>query len=177
MNHEVETNKGKWMKAANKYKQELGLTWEDIRTLDKKSLKKVVREWDNQKWRNNLEEKPTLKWYKQGKQSIQYDQCYTNSIGSNFLAKARTNILQVEEYMHRRNRNHDKVCRLCDLEDEDLQHFLVTCPILEQKRDREIIESWRNIDKQKQTVDIMFKEKRYDRTGNILKKCGDIEKT
>ena len=81
MEHEVETNKGKWMKAANKYKQELGLTWENIRMLDKKSLKKVVREWDNQKWKNNLEEKPTLKWYKQGKQSVQYDQCYTNSIG------------------------------------------------------------------------------------------------
>ena len=36
MDHEVETNKGKWMKAVNKYKQELGLTWEDIRTIDKK---------------------------------------------------------------------------------------------------------------------------------------------
>ena len=31
MNHEVESNKGKWMKAANKYKQELGLTWEEIK--------------------------------------------------------------------------------------------------------------------------------------------------
>ena len=149
MDHEVETNKGKWMKAANKYKQELGLTWENIRMLDKKkSLKKVVREWDNQKWRDDLEEKPTLKWYKQGKPSIQYDQCYTNSISSNYLAKARTNTLQVEEYMHRRNINHDKTCRFCVLEEEDLQHFLVTCPTLEQKRDREIMES---VEKHKQT--------------------------
>ena len=37
MDHEVETNKGKWMKAANKYKQELGLTWENIRILTRKT--------------------------------------------------------------------------------------------------------------------------------------------
>ena len=125
-------------------------------------------------WRNDLEEKPTLKWYKQGKPSIQYDQCYTNSISSNYLAKARTNTLQVEEYMLRRNRNHEKTCRLCGLEEEDLQHFLVTCPALEQKRDREIMESWRNINKQKQTVDILFNEKRYDKTGNMIKKNVEI---
>ena len=86
------------------------------------------------------------------------------------MAKARTNTLQVEEYMHRRNRNHEKTCRLCGLEEEDLQHFLVTCPALEQKRDREIMESWRNINKQKQTVDILFNEKRYDKTGNMIKR-------
>ena len=62
------------------------------------------------------------------------------------------------------------MCRLCGLEDEDIQNFLVTCPILGQKRDREIMESWRNIDKQKQTVDILFKEKRYDKTGNMIKR-------
>ena len=83
-----------------------------------------------------MENKPTLKWYKQGKKGIQYDQCYTNSLSSSYLARARTNTLQVEECIHRRNREHDKVCRLCGLEEEDLQHFLVKCPMLNQKRDR-----------------------------------------
>ena len=62
-----------------------------------------------------------------------------------------------------------KTCRLCGLE-EDLQHFLVTCPMLELKRDREIMEAWRNIDKQKQTVDILFNEKRFDKTGNMIRR-------
>ena len=96
--------------------------------------------------------------------------CYTNSISSDNLVKARMNTLQVEEYFYRRNRNHDKTCRLCGLEDEDLQHFLVTCPMLEIKRDREIMEAWRNIDKMKQTVDILFNEKRYDKTGSMIRR-------
>ena len=150
------------MRAANRYKQELGLTWEDLKTMERRNLKLAIRKWDSQKWREELEEKPTLKWYKQGKPNIQYDQCYTNNISSNYLAKARTNTLQVEEYLHRKNRNHNKTCKLCGLEDEDLQHFLVTCPMLEPKRDREIMETWRNLNKQKQTVDILFNEKRYD---------------
>ena len=32
------------------------------------------------------------------------------------------------------------------------------------------MESWRNINKQKQIVDILFNEKRYDKTGNMIKR-------
>ena len=61
--------------------------------MDRRNLKMKIREWDNQKWKEELEEKPTLKWYREGKPNIQYDLCYTNSISSNYLAKARTNTL------------------------------------------------------------------------------------
>ena len=98
MNHEIETRKGRWIKAANTYRQELGLSWEELRTMDRRSLKLKIREWDDQQWREELEVKPTLKWYKEGKPNIQYDLCYTNSISSSYLAKVRTNTLQVEEY-------------------------------------------------------------------------------
>ena len=116
-----------------------------------------------------VKSKPTLKWYNEGKHNIQYNMCYNNSISSNYLAKARTNTLHLEEYHARRNRNHNKACRLCGLEDEDLEHFLVVCPALENKRDREIMISLRNINKEKQTVDILFNEKRYDMTGGMIK--------
>ena len=72
-----------------------------LRDMDKKKLKTKIRNWDTQRWRNDMEEKPTLKWYKEGKKTIQYDQCYTNSLNSKIFARARTNKLQVEESMHR----------------------------------------------------------------------------
>ena len=110
------------------------------------------------------------------KKKIQYDQCYTNSPSSSYLAKARTNTLQVEEFIHRRNKNHDTVCRLSGLEQEDIQHFLVTCPMLNQKRDREIIESWRSRNKHRQTVNILFKEKRYSKVSHMIKRMWDYRK-
>ena len=85
-------------------------------------------------------------------------------------------MLQVEEFIHRRNRDHDKTCRLCGLEEEDIQHFLVTCPRLEQKRDREITECWRSNDKQKQTVDILFNEKRHSKVSQMIRRMWSSRK-
>ena len=106
---------------------------------------------------------PTLK------SKIQYDLCYSNSTNSDFLAKARTNTLHLEEYYARRNRDHDKTCKMCGLADEDLEHFLVICPALETKRDREIMGAWQSNDTKKQTVDILFNEKRFYKTGGMIK--------
>ena len=132
-------------------------------------LKIRIRDWVNQKWLEEVMHKPTLKWYREGKFNIQYDMCYNNSTSSDYLAKARTNTLHLEEYHARRNRNHDKTCRLCGQAEEDLEHFLVVCPSLETKRDREIMEVWQSNDTKKQTVDILFNEKIFDKTGGMIK--------
>ena len=158
MDHEKATGKGSWIKTANSYRMEIGVIWEEMLELDRRALKMRIREWDNQKWLEEEMNKPTLKWYREGKFNIQYDMCYNNSTSSDYLAKARTNTLHLDEYHARRNRNHDKTCKLCG-QAEDLEHFLVVCPALETKRDREIMEVWQSNDTKKQTVDILFNEK------------------
>ena len=115
-----------------------------------------------------MEEKETLKWYKEGKRKIQYDQCYRNGLNSKLLARARTNTLQVEEVIQRRCREHSKICRLCELEEEDLKHFVLRCPRLRSKRDRRVIEKWSNADTDKQLTDILFKEQDYTRLRQML---------
>ena len=84
--------------------------------------------------------KPFLKWYRIGKKNIGYEMCYRNDISSTYLAKARTNSLQLEEHIGRGIPNYDKTCKLCGEEEEDLEHFLIRCPELERKRNPEIIE-------------------------------------
>ena len=83
--------------------------------------------------------KPTLKWYREVKLHIWYYVCYRNNKNSEYLAKARTNSLQLEEHLGRGKRNYDKTCKLCSQEEEDLEHFLVKCPMLQCKRDGESI--------------------------------------
>ena len=131
--------------------------------INKKDMKNKVKDRDTRIWRENMEEKDTLKWYREGKRNIQYDQCYRNGLNSKLLARARTNTLKLEEVIHRRCREHDKTCRLCGLEDEDLKHFILKCPRLRNKRDRRLIEKWSNIDTDKQLTDILFKELEYTR--------------
>ena len=133
MEHDLVTNKGRWANMIQKYSQEIGIEQEELKILERKTLKEKIREKDTRVCEENMEEKETLKWYRRGKRKIGYEGCYRNSFSAKILAKARTNTLQVEEFIHRRNRNHSMICRLCGREEEDLKNFIITCPSLGEK--------------------------------------------
>ena len=67
MSHELETVKGRWAKAVNKFRQELGLNWNDLREINKKDMKTRIRDRDTRIWRTDMQEIDTLKWYREGK--------------------------------------------------------------------------------------------------------------
>ena len=70
MNHDIQTGKGEWVRTANDYRMRLEISWEDLRTIDKKNLKRKIIEWDMQQWLEDVLHKPTLQWYRQGKTNI-----------------------------------------------------------------------------------------------------------
>ena len=51
MLHEIETGKGQWIKMVNQYRNILGITWEEMKEIEKKDLKKRIREYDIKIWR------------------------------------------------------------------------------------------------------------------------------
>ena len=59
---------------------------------------------------------------------------------------------------------------MCNQEDENLEHFLVKCPLLECKRDIEVTGPWKNLTSEKQTAYILFKDKNYERNSDMVKK-------
>ena len=138
MNHETDTGKGQWIRTVNEYRVRLGISWIDFRGMEKKELKKRIREYDTQLWLEEMMHKPSLKWYRMGKKNIGYDMCYRNTVNSTYLAKARTNSLQLEDHIGRGILNYDKTCKLCEIE-EDLEQFLVRCTVLDIKRVPEIM--------------------------------------
>ena len=75
MKHDLETAKGRWAKTVDRYRQETGLSWNDMTEINKKDMKNKIKDRDTRIWRENMEEKDTLKWYKEDKRKIQYDQC------------------------------------------------------------------------------------------------------
>ena len=139
MNDTIDKGRGKWINTINEYRRELGLTWEKMREIDRKTLKEKIREYDTKIWLEGMDKKPVLKYYKLGKQKIEYDNCYRNNSHSAFLAKARTNSLQLEEHKGRGNQNYDTTCKLCGEEEEDIAHFLVKCKELEGERDSRLM--------------------------------------
>ena len=97
MEDTIQKKKGKWYKAIEEYRLELGLTWKELRKIDKPTLKKIVKDYDTVKWYEGMSKKQSLRFYIKEKSEIHYDLCYRNSINSTFYARARINALKLEE--------------------------------------------------------------------------------
>ena len=63
MNDAIRRRNGKWFNNVNSYRIELGLPWEELKNLDRKSLKKIIRDYDNECWAKGLSEKPATRFY------------------------------------------------------------------------------------------------------------------
>ena len=148
----------------------MGISWPEFRGMEKKELKKRIREYDTQLWMEEMLHKPSLKWYRIGKKNIGYEMCYRNTINSTYLAKARTNSLQLEEHIGRGVINYDKTCKLCETEEEDLEHFLIRCPELHTKRDPEIMSMTTDMTSEQKTNHILFENKQYSKVARMIKK-------
>merc|ERR1712179_546927 len=105
----------------------------------KEGVENMIVKYDTEKWKEEILHKPSMQWYRLGKRKIGYDHCYRNSKQSTYLAKARTNSLQLEDHLGRGIGNYNKTCKMCKLEDEILEHFPIKCPALQRKRDPTII--------------------------------------
>ena len=68
------------------------------------------------------------------------------------------------------------MCKMCGTEEEDLKHFLISCPRLRSKRNRELMRKWNNVDKDQQLVDILYNEKDYDRVRGMIKAMWNLRK-
>merc|ERR1712090_84472 len=131
---------GRWYKAVEEYRLELGITWNDLRNMDKPTLKTIVKEYDTIKWYEGMSKKPSLKFYIKEKGEIIYEQCYRNSISSTFYARARINSLKLEEQKGRKKENYNKNCKLCEEEVKDIVHFTTKCKKLEKVRNYDLLD-------------------------------------
>merc|ERR1711913_254446 len=131
MLHTIAKGKGRWYKAVNEYKDELKLSWDDLKTMDKAKLKNMIKIYDTYKWEEGMKEKISMRYYIQEKQKVKYEHCYRNNRNSLFYARARTNTIKLEDHKGRGLMGYDKTCKICKEGKEDLVHFIVNCKELE----------------------------------------------
>ena len=164
----IENEMGKWYRAVNGYRNELGISWEDLQNLDKPSLKKLVKTYDTSEWEKGMVGKVSLRFYIQEKSNIKYEHCYRNNANSLFLARARTNSIKLEEHKGRGIAGYDKTCKICKENIENIVHFLIDCKELEKVRDYNLIN--RDIQNSEERMrNLLFKDNRFQEIGNMIK--------
>ena len=117
--------RGKWYNAINEYREELELSWESLEDMDRPSLKRLIKLYDTEKWKDGMRKKTSLRFYGLEKKEIRYDLCYRNNNYSKFYARARINALKLEQHKGRGIKGYNKTCKLCE-EEENLVHFIGT---------------------------------------------------
>ena len=128
----------------------------------------MMRIYDTQLWKNNLEKKSKLRYYKEGKIKMRYENCYRNNVNSMFYARARLNSLKLEEAMGRGKPYYNKTCKVCGLEEEDLLHFIIKCPVLEKRRNYNILDI--NVEvPEERLIQFLYKQKNHQETGKMIK--------
>ena len=168
MEDTISKEKGKWYNAIEEYRLELGLTWENLRAMDKLTLKKKVREYDTMIWYNEMSKKQSLRFYIKEKMEVKYDMCYRNSLSSSYYARARINSLKLEEQIGRGKENYNKNCKLCNEEEEDMVHFIVKCEKLELKRNYNLIDK-EIVDPEERMRVLLFRNENRQEIGRMIK--------
>ena len=80
--------KGKWYKTIDEYRIELNLSWEQLKKIDRPSIKKLVRNYDTEKWKEGMIKKSVLRIYVLERKEIGYEYCYRNNSYSRFFSKS-----------------------------------------------------------------------------------------
>ena len=93
-----------------------------IEKLDKKEISKRTMQWDTQQLLKEVEDKKTLKIYKEFKKEINQEDIYDNTEESITMFRARSNILKLREWY--RHVGEDTECIICREGIEDLDFFL-----------------------------------------------------
>ena len=160
--------------------QTLNLSWGKIKEMTRSQIKGQIREWDTETWKIEMMNSQTMKWYKEAKMNIGYDKCYSNKTSSDYLAKVRTNSLQVREVLGRRKdykaENYDTTCQLCGKETEDLEHFLIKCDKLKKGRNNELMKKTKKMNQEEKMAYILFKSKRWEEAGDMIYKLWHLRK-
>merc|ERR1712179_881214 len=175
MKDTISKKRGKLYNAIEEYRIELDLPWDKLEAMDRPTLKKIVREYDTEKWYEGMRKKQSLRFYVQEKKKIHYDLCYRNNVNSTFYARARINALKLEEQTGRGIENYNKICKLCGEEDEDLVHFISKCSKLEQIRDYNLLD--RNISNPEDRMrTLLFRDNRSWKIGKLIRDLWDLRR-
>ena len=153
-------------KTLSEYLKKLNIQFEQINTLSKENIKNIARKWDTGKWKEDMQEKRSLKIYREFKLEIKEEKFYDNRESSKCLFQARTNTLPLNT--KRRHTGGDTKCELCNNENEDLIHFLIECKGLEHKRNKQIMMKNQNQNKVAMVGSILFGKGDEEKTKHMI---------
>ena len=93
----------------------------------KRVIEKEVKRVGLNEWKNGMEKKKTLEWYKEKKEP-RYERWYDGSLGGDLLFRARAQCMGVNARSYRWSESQSKTCQMCEMgENETVEHVFLEC--------------------------------------------------
>ena len=128
--NELETNEGKWKTYTKKQCEKINVNQDFIQGKSKQEIRRIINDKDTEKWKQEMQEKKTLLYYRDKKKEIKQDVEYDNTRESDLWFRTKTNCLYLED-----RKKDNKTCKICmNTPIEDLSHFLLHCEKLNEIR-------------------------------------------
>ena len=127
--NELETNEGKWKTYTKKQCEKINVNQDFIQGKSKQEIRRIINDKDTEKWKQEMQEKKTLLYYRDKKKEIKQDVEYDNTRESDLWFRTKTNCLYLED-----RKKDNKTCKICMNPIEDLPHFLLHCEKLNEIR-------------------------------------------
>ena len=134
-NRILEVGKMKWGRTTLAYLRDVECTPAMLNGMTAAEVKVRVREVGHRRWKEEVKSKATLTIYEKWKEEIKEETVYDNTPASVTFYAARANCLKLNDRRHHGGMS--VCCEVCGAEREDLQHFLLECPGLQDIRGRQ----------------------------------------
>ena len=158
------TNEGKWKKTIEKNCEEIEYPNGNLINLTKTELKRKIRKWDTGMWKEEMTKKSTLQIYRLNKKEIKEEE-YDNDQKSEIWFRGKTNCMKLAD----RNWEGSKECKLCGADRENLNHFLLHCVELSNRRVEDLSLQKPNIEDENEIISkFFFCEERTQQSQNTL---------
>ena len=126
--------KTEWFKTIKNYMIKTNITEQQLFTESYNNIRKRINEWDTIQWKEGMANKTTLNLYRDFKLDIREETRFFNGKRASIMMKARSNTLKLN--WREFGVESAKTCKLCCLEVETLQHFILDCNKLQEVRGR-----------------------------------------
>ena len=163
---------GQWNCTLNMYLRKIGITYDELINMSRNQVDKKVKEYDSKLWEREMSTKSSLRVYRKYKKAIKEEKDYDNRNSSVLLFQARTNSLNLNG--HKKNKVQERICKLCNKEDEDIIHFIFKCKRLEVKRDTELIRTCNGEDLEDKLGKLLYETEDIERVKDMLQKLWQL---
>ena len=125
-----------WTCTVMKYLEEVNFKIADINKISTLDINKKIEEWDTIRWKEDVLGKFTLINYSRNKKQICEEKWFRNGREYEIMMRARSNTLLLN---WREKDSIKKICPLCKMEEESIDHFIIECYILQPIRNECIL--------------------------------------